>query len=458
MPNPICFSKCWVIGWFPLVLSLQQAHAHANPPPPAIVSHKILDHSKMPPSAIAVSGSPGSLEAAQNDSLRSGAAASMGSPLAGDRSPTSSASVSTVPTAPPEMLSQQPSSSSSQAATNANSTPPKKEPKSVAPRLERFFAGSRSGAPWPTAITPPDRPQNKPQSAEGEMPDGGLDPELGMIRVADPRTDPELGTIQLRNPLQDPELGILQLRQIVPAPGRRPVLFLSTYVTASNSDNVFLVEDPIQGRFGDNFIRPGISLIAFPSIGPQTNLLVSAETNLLRYDQQSASNYDELRFRAGIRHRFSDRVYGQLSFSSQLLFREGYADQFFSNSGVELTLNRRDVLTPQLTLDSFYQGQVYFSDPEQFSNVLNSVGTYLGYRISPRWDTGIGYRLTISDFTRQSRHETYQRITGQLRYAITPSVRLSLFGGLSYGRSTEPRITFDDTFFGISIDATIPIF
>ena len=206
MPNPICFSRCWVIGWFPLVLSLQQAHAHANPPPPAIVSHKILDHSKMPPSAAAVSGVPGSLGPAQNDSLRSGAAAGMGSPLAGDRSPTSSASVSTAPTAPPEMLSQQPSSSSSQAATNANSTPSKKEPKSVAPRLERFFAGSRSGAPWPTAITPPDRPQNKPQSVEGEMPDGGLDPELGMIRVADPRTDPELGTIQLRNPLQEPEL------------------------------------------------------------------------------------------------------------------------------------------------------------------------------------------------------------------------------------------------------------
>ena len=457
MPNPIYLSKCWVIGWLPLVLSLQQAHAHANPLPPAIVSYKTVDDSKMPPSVAAVPVLPGSLETTQNDVTPFAAAGVIGPSVMGDRLLTSAASASPAPAAPPERLASLPPSSLSQVPPPA-SAPAKKEPKSVAPRLERFFAGARSGSPWPTAITPPDRPQNKPQPADGALPEGGLDPELGMIQVADPRVDPELGTLQLRNPLQDPELGILQLRQIVPAPGRRPVVFLSTYVTASNSDNVFLVEDPIQGRFGDNFVRPGISLIAFPSIGPQTNLLVSAETNLLRYEEQNRSNYDELRFRAGVRHRFSDRVYGQLSFSSQLLFREGYTDQFFSNSGVELTLNRRDVLTQQLPLDSFYQGQIYFSDPDQFSNVLNSVGTYLGYRISPRWDAGIGYRLTISDFTRQSRHETYQRITGQLRYAITPAVRISLFGGLSYGRSTEPRISFDDTFFGISIDATIPIF
>ena len=82
----------------------------------------------------------------------------------------------------------------------------------------------------------------------------------------------------------------------------------------------------------------------------------------------------------------------------------------------------------------------------------------MGYRISSQWDTGVGYRLTVSDFTQQSRHETYQRITGQLRYSITPSVRLSMFGGLSYGRSSASRITFDDTFFGISFDATVSIF
>lgn len=337
----------------------------------------------------------------------------------------------------------------------------KKTPKSATPLLSRFLDTPEALTDQPTVASPfanrlgPSSTKPGPPDAAAEVPQ---DPELGVIQVAEVRRDDELGVIQLRNPLQDPELGIIELRQLAPPPRRIPVVYFSSFVTASSSDNIFLVEDPVQGRFSDNFIRPGISLTAFPSLGPDTNLLLVARTTFLRYQEQSNSSYDELRFQAGVRHRFSERVYGQVSLSQQLLFDEGFTDQFFTNTGVELTVGRRDRLTPQITLDSYYQGQIFFSDPERFSNVLNSVGGYLGYQIAPQWDAGIGYRLTISDFTQQSRHETYQRLTGQLRYSITPGVRMSLFGGLSTGRSSESRITFDDTFFGISFDATVSIF
>lgn len=338
----------------------------------------------------------------------------------------------------------------------------KKEPKSAAPLINTFLDEPWTVTAQATVANPANTPQPtappKPASTEPSAPELPADPELGVIQVAEVQRDDELGVIQLRNPLQDSELGILELRQISPPPQRVPFLYLSSFVAASSSDNVFLVEDPLLGRFGDNFIRPGLSITAFPTIGPETNLLLTARATLLRYEEQSNSSYDELRFQAGVRHRFSERVYAQLSLSHQLLYDEGFTDQFFTNTGVEVTVGRRDRLTPRLTLDSYYQGQVFFSDPERFSNVLNSVGAYLGYRITPQWDTGVSYRLTISDFTQQSRHETYQRITGQLRYSLTPAVRLSLFGGLSYGRSSESRITFDDTFFGISFDATVSIF
>ncbi|MEM0979070.1 MAG: hypothetical protein AAGH78_02240 [Cyanobacteria bacterium P01_H01_bin.58] len=271
-------------------------------------------------------------------------------------------------------------------------------------------------------------------------------------------SDPELGVIRVRDSRQDPELGILQLRTVPQLPPPRPYLFLSTYASASSSDNILLIDDPVQGRIGDKFVRPGISLIAFPPLGTSTNLLASIETNAVRYQDFTGANYDELKFRVGVRHSFSRRVYGQLSWSRQLLFREGFQDRFFTNQGIELFVGRRDPLSPTLTLDSYYQAEVFFSDPDDFSDVVLSLGTYLNYRLSPKFDAGVGYQITMSDFTQVNRHETYQRVTGQLRYTLSPSVRMSIFGGFSNGRSSEPNISFDDSFFGISFDATVEIF
>jgi hypothetical protein len=353
--------------------------------------------------------------------------------------------------------------SSAGLSTSGKSRIDQKAPKSAAPILSEFLAGAEP-TPLPAPLTielsrPTAVPETKPAAANpptvAELP---RDPELGVIQVGQVGRDDELGVLQLRSPLQDPELGILELIQIAPPAPRSPVAYFSSFVAASSSDNIFLFEDPVQGRFGDQLIRPGISLLAFPALGPDTGLLLSARTTLFRYQEQSASNYDEVRFQAGIRQRLSANAYGELSLSHQLLYEAGFTEQFFTNTGIDLTVGRRDRLTPQLTLDSYYQGQLFFSDPERFSNVLNSVGAALSYQINSQWETSLGYRLTISDFTQQSRHETYQRLTGQLRYAITPAVRMSLFGGLSYGRSSESRVTFDDTFFGLSINATVPIF
>jgi len=346
--------------------------------------------------------------------------------------------------------------------TSGKSRIDQKVPKSVAPILSEFLAGAEPTPQRATLTVERPRPggaETKPAAANpptvAELP---RDPELGVIQVGQVSRDDELGVLQLRSPLQDPELGILELRQIEPPVPRSPVAYFSSFVAASSSDNIFLFEDPVQGRFGDQLIRPGISVLAFPTLGPDTGLLLSARTTLFRYQEQSASNYDEVRFQAGVRQRLSANAYGELTLSHQLLYEAGFTEQFFTNTGIDLTVGRRDRLTPQLTLNSYYQGQIFFSDPKRFSNVLNSVGAALSYQINPQWETSLGYRLTISDFTQQSRHETYQRLTGQLQYAITPAVRMSLFGGLSSGRSSESRVTFDDTFFGLSINATVPIF
>lgn len=296
------------------------------------------------------------------------------------------------------------------------------------------------------------------------------DPELGEIRVHDPIQDSELGIIRLRSPRLDSELGILQLRPLPPErpepdpaevpppdpPSRRQSVFLTSYVSTSTSDNIFLRADPEPGTF----IRSGVSILAFPTIGPRTLLIASAESNFLRYQEEDffGSSYDEVRLRAGVRHVFTERIYGQVSWSTQFLFREGFGDRFFTSNGLEVFIGRRDPLMAGLTLDSYYQGRVLFRHPRRFSSVAQSLGTSLSYRFNPQWDARLGYQMTITDFTHDDRHETYQRITGQLRYSLSPSVRMAIFGGISYGRSSEPIVSFDDTFVGVSIDATLGLF
>ena len=463
MLSHLFLSKCLALGWVPIVWGLCQPHANATLAKASVSTEETSTQESS--SDIGSHAIETTASAPIEHAEPTAPASHPKDDLAAEHTATTANSEITE-IAPSQNGVTLPKQRSETFFSQSDSEFKRKPSKGSAPLLEEFFSSLSNADDQPAAIFPPDsdrmsapvKPSSDDEPSSPLIPDAPVDPELGIIEVGDPRRDPELGVIELRNPLQDRELGILELRQISPPSRPQPSVFVSTYVAASSSDNVFLVEDSVQGRFGDTFIRPGISVIAFPSIGPQTNLIASVETNLLRYQEQSESSYDEIRFRGGIRHRFSDRVYGQVSFSSQLLFEEGYTDQFFTNNGIEVTIGRRDLLTPQLTLDSYYQGQVFFSDPSEFSNVLNSVGAYLGYRFAPQWDTGIGYRLTISDFTQQSRHETYQRVTGQLRYSITPSVRVSIFGGLSYGRSSEERITFDDSFFGISFDATIQLF
>lgn len=277
--------------------------------------------------------------------------------------------------------------------------------------------------------------------------------------------DPELGIIRVRNPLEDPELGILRIRQQpllpVQAPSPpAPVGFLTARLSAVNSDNIFLVLDQQNSTLtGDQFLRPGLSLAFYPALGPQTYLLSSVDMNFQRYIHESEANYDELRFRLGIRQGLSARSYGQFLMSYQQLFYPSIPkERFYENTAFGLTLGRHDPLTSRLALDTSYQLQLNLSEPEEYNRIVQYAGAYLGYTFAPQWETGISYRLTLSDYTGQVRYDAYHLVLGQLVYAITPSVRMSLYGALSFGRSSDPLVRFNDIFFGFSLDATLTLF
>ncbi|MGF1570014.1 MAG: hypothetical protein ACFCVD_18415 [Nodosilinea sp.] len=286
--------------------------------------------------------------------------------------------------------------------------------------------------------------------------------------------DPELGVVRVRNPIEDPELGILRIREqptipTLPAPEPPKTAFLSARFSVASSDNVLLVVNDVGGLTGDTFFRPAVTLAFYPVVGPETVLIGTVDYAFQRYSSQSDVNYDDLRFRVGVRQGLFPRTYGQIAFSYQQLFRPGPSRvQFFDSKALSFTLGRRDPLTPRLGLDTFYQ--VQFSDAEvrspastgtvstDFDRLSQIFGGYLGYNITPQLQTGVSYQLTLSDYTTQERYDTYHQLLGQLVYSITPEVRLSFYGGWSFGRSSNPNIQFDDTLFGFTIDATVPLF
>lgn len=329
-------------------------------------------------------------------------------------------------------------------------------------------------SPWEMGQVPADGPWSVSSEANpvvNQDADGG--PPLGQGDDMDGLpADPELGVIRVRNPLEDPELGILRIRDLpsLPASPDPPKIgFLSARFSVVSSDNVLLLVNDVGGLTGDTFYRPAISLAAYPGLGPQTALIGSVDVGLQRYGREARLNYDDWQVRLALRQGLSPRSYVQLGVAYQELLRtEESRFRFFDNRSVALTLGRRDPFTPQLTLDSFYRlqwndaqarfqtsGGVVAAD---FSRLSHTAGAYLGYTLSPQWHLGLNYQLNLNDYTQQDRYDTVQQLLGQAVYSITPQVRLSLYGGWSFGRSSDPRIRFDDTIFGLTIDATVPLF
>ncbi len=323
-----------------------------------------------------------------------------------------------------------------------------------------------------TALIPPSAEPWFPAGslAQGEAVNGdrGEDEDEAEDEPSPP--DPELGVVQVRELQEDSDLGILRIRDQPaslpqvdqPAP---KIGFLLARLGISSSDNILLGFNDVGGLTGDTFVRPSLSLVMYPSLGPQTTFIAIADVGLQRYVSQSSLNYDDLRFRVGVRQGLTPRSYGQVILGYQELFRPGFnRARFFKNTSLGLTLGRRDPLARNLTLDSYYlvqfNGAQSFSGSTtiDFSRFFQSAGAYLSYNINPQLQVGISYQLNLIDYTAQDRYDTFQQVLGQVSYRITPAVRLSLYGGFNFGQSSEPQIQFNDTLLGAAIEARVPLF
>ncbi len=307
-----------------------------------------------------------------------------------------------------------------------------------------------------------------------------LDPELGTLRLRLPEIsssaddlDPELGTLRLRLPEisssandLDPELGTLRLRlpevppPLLPEPpsppqaARRPVVYLQGRLSYLHTDNIFSSINPVP----DGLTQAGVGLWATPALGPSTYLTAALNADVVRYGDQSQFNYNEIRLNLGLYQVITPRTYGEIGWTNQQLFSAADGDRFLNDRLVRLTLGRRDQLTPQLRLNTSYQTRLSFANPDNRSRVAHYLNASLGYEIQTGLQAGLGYQLAFIGFTQIDRSDSYQQLTANLSYQLSPRSQAFLYGGWRWGGSSSPNLNFDSTLIGGGISINLPLF
>jgi hypothetical protein len=269
-------------------------------------------------------------------------------------------------------------------------------------------------------------------------------------------------------------------RPPAPKPPKAKWLFLSGRLDYFNSGNVFAASDRLQ----DSLIRTGATLSVFPKLGSGTYFLGAVDGNLIRYGKYGKSpdalNYDELRLRAGILQQLSPRMYGEIGWTNQKLFtaEDGLrnilsGDRFLNENSLRVELSRTDPITPKLSLSTYYQFRWSTSNRSDNDRLSHSVFAALNYKLSPSWNTGLDYFISWSNYTNVNRDDVYQQVQLRTGYNVNRNVQLNLFGGYSFGGSTDDRpvfgrspapglnpnsrLQYDAWFFGVNLVLSTPL-
>ncbi|NEP17987.1 MAG: hypothetical protein F6J97_13955 [Leptolyngbya sp. SIO4C1] len=285
-------------------------------------------------------------------------------------------------------------------------------------------------------------------SADSQSGSTVVDDELGILRLEaqDLQIDDELGLIRIR------EIEDLPVEQLPPPPVPTTG-FVTGRASFLGGTNLFRLNNPLD----EQVFQVGTGFYLVPKLAPDTDLVLGVEGNLVRYSQFPSVDYNEVQIQAGIRQRLNKRTYGQLTWRNQNLYQPD-DDNFFSADYVELLLSRRDILTSNLWLDSYYQARVSFSHPERFSRFSQIAIASLNYGFTPQFRTSLIYQLFLDDYTQVARYDTYHQVIGQITYDVTPTSRLNLFGGVKFGRSSDEDVNFDDIVYGASFNFNVPVF
>ncbi|MEB3232169.1 MAG: hypothetical protein VKJ64_14260 [Leptolyngbyaceae bacterium] len=303
--------------------------------------------------------------------------------------------------------------------------------------------------PDPTSTdndAPSDRPSTDPPPNLALETTAEIDPELGILRLR-PLADSEPSVI-------DPELGILRLRPLAPPPPRRRFVAIAGQIDFFSGNNLLARSEPE----ADDIFQVGLSLRAVPRLNSRTFLIGSAEISSLRYVKNDDFNYNQLELRFGVYHYLTRRMYTDLHWRNQQFFLLDGGDRFLDTHELRWAVGRIDPINPNLTLNSAYQLQMSWAEPEERSRLSNRFYLGLTQALTPDFEAGLSYQFMLNDYTHQERNSSYHQLLAQLRYEFTDTTSLTVFGGGRWGDSTNDLIDFDTALLGVSFIVNVPLF
>ncbi len=336
-----------------------------------------------------------------------------------------------------------------------------------------------------------DRQVMPPRPVKGPLEVSEEDTELGTLRVQEvpdefetaSAVDPELGVLRVQEaPLTPPPNDLPNDLDINPVPTvrprRQPSVYLLGRVDYFKSSNVFATDRAFRDPEPDGLIRSGLTLFYAPAIGKKTFLVTSIDANLIRYanvgdanSTRQSANYDELRYRVGVYHRFNEQMSGEIGWSNQQLFqaKEGLqvvfgGSRIFNDHAIRLELSRQDSLSKKLALNSFYQFRWSFAEANDFDRdrLINTFITSLSYSWTPSFQTAIDYQYAWTHFTQVSRDDHYHQLVARLTYTMSPRTQVNVFSGFSFGGSSggvnARGIDYNGFIFGAGFVFNVPLF
>ncbi|UZQ55067.1 outer membrane beta-barrel protein [Trichothermofontia sichuanensis B231] len=257
-------------------------------------------------------------------------------------------------------------------------------------------------------------------------------------------------------PVGDPELGILRLRERpLPKPTQPKFVFLTSSFSYFRSDNILSSEiDTID----EQLVGGRLILSARPAIGPRTLLIGAIEGNLIRYGDLSDLDYNGFGLKAGVRHFWSRQAYSELSWDNRQLFLRRDGDRFLNDHSLRLSMFYRVPLAARLKLDNYYQLRWSIAEPTDRSRLVNRLGTVLEYELTPTLRLGLNYQYDLTHFTQRDREDSYHQALAQLSWDLSRSLSLNVYGGYSFGASTDSDVSFKGSILGGGLSLNLPLF